>query len=166
MNIRHSAVGRLAGEEADRHLVHRGGLLDRQPGRLGELRVLERDRDRDELGAAADADDLARLGAALVLRLDGLDPPLPPASSSTPSGNFRPMPGKIPFARWRSSNSARLRPAETSIRAAVIGESPCEPVAEAEAADLDDLVRAARDRLAVAGASSKMTRRSSWTARA
>jgi hypothetical protein len=50
-----------------------------------------------------------------------------PVSSSMPSGNFRPMPGKIPFARWRSSNSARLRPAETSIRAAVIGESPSSP---------------------------------------
>jgi hypothetical protein len=50
-----------------------------------------------------------------------------PVSSSTPSGNFRPMPGKIPFARWRSSNSARLRPADTSSRAAVIGASPSSP---------------------------------------
>jgi hypothetical protein len=47
------------GDEPERDLVHRGGLLDRDLRRLGELGVLERDRDRDQLGAAADADDLA-----------------------------------------------------------------------------------------------------------
>jgi hypothetical protein len=89
-----------------------------------------------------------------------------PSSGVTPSGNFRPMPGKIPFARWRSSNSARLRPAETSIRAAVIGESPCRPSLRLRLRIwmISSVPRVTGFPSPVR--SSKITRRSSWTARA
>jgi hypothetical protein len=47
-----------------------------------------------------------------------------PVSSSTPSGNFRPMPGDAVREVALLELARACRPAETSSRAAVIGASP------------------------------------------